>query len=83
MTPEFAPDQPKWEQIAERLRARIADGTYAPRSRVPSEQQLVAEFGVNARTAAKALQALIDEGLTRRVRGMGSFVVPAEGDEGS
>ncbi|WP_066360208.1 GntR family transcriptional regulator [Herbidospora mongoliensis] len=77
---ELAPDEPKFEQVAAILRARIASGEYPPRTRVPSELKLVAEFGINSRTAAKALQALVEAGLTRRVRGMGSFVVPAEGD---
>ncbi|MEB8341791.1 GntR family transcriptional regulator [Streptomyces endophyticus] len=79
---EFAEDRPKWEQIAEVIRQRITDGTYPPRTRVPSVQQIVEETGVAVDTAQKALRALRDEGWTYTVRGMGSFVTtepPAAG----
>lgn len=71
---EFAEDRPKWEQIVEVIQQRIADGTYAPRTRVPSVQQIVEETGVAVDTAQKALRALRDSGSTYTVRGMGSFV---------
>lgn len=71
---EFAGDRPKWEQIVEVIQQRIADGTYPPRTRVPSVQQIVEETGVAVDTAQKALRALRDSGLTYTVRGMGSFV---------
>ncbi|MFF4367270.1 GntR family transcriptional regulator [Streptomyces sp. NPDC001594] len=56
------------------LRQRIADGTYPPRSRVPSVVQLTEEFGIAAATAQKALRALRTEGLTYTEPGLGSFV---------
>ncbi|MFJ2753589.1 GntR family transcriptional regulator [Streptomyces sp. NPDC087297] len=71
---EFAPDIPRWRQVAQVLRRRIADGMYMPRSRVPSVVQLTAEFGVAAATAQKALRALRAEGLTYTEPGLGSFV---------
>ncbi|MFE9934550.1 GntR family transcriptional regulator [Streptomyces sp. NPDC005533] len=70
----FAPDIPRWRQVAEVLRGRIADGTYLPRSRVPSVVQLTEEFGIAAATAQKALRALREEGLTYTEPGLGSFV---------
>ncbi|AVH57899.1 MULTISPECIES: GntR family transcriptional regulator [Streptomyces] len=74
MIDEWAEDRPKWEQIADVIRQRIADGTYPPRSRVPSVQQLVAETGVAVDTAQKVLANLRDEGAIYTVRGLGSFV---------
>jgi len=71
---EWEPDRPRWEQIADVIRARIDDGTYPPRSRVPSVQQLVAEYGVAVDTAQKVLTRLRDEGVVYTVRGLGSFV---------
>lgn len=56
------------------IRARIADGTYPPDTRVPSVVQLVNEFGIANVTAQKVLRALRDEGLIRTETGMGSFV---------
>jgi len=76
---EWEPDRPRWEQIADVIRARIDDGTYPPRSRVPSVQQLVAEYGVAVDTAQKVLTRLRDEGVVYTVRGLGSFVTdPSE-----
>ncbi|MFC9949182.1 GntR family transcriptional regulator [Streptomyces prasinus] len=71
---EFADNAPRWQQIADVLRARIADGTYPPDTRVPSLVQLTAEFGVASVTAQKALRHLREEGDTYTVQGLGSFV---------
>ncbi len=71
---EFAPDIPRWRQVAKIIRTRIADGTYGPRTRVPSVVQLTAEFGIANATAHKVLRALREEGLTYTEPGLGSFV---------
>jgi DNA-binding GntR family transcriptional regulator len=70
---DYDPTRPKWEQIADQLRARIADGTLPPRALV-SEVQLEAEFGVARGTVRKATAALRDEGLLITTPGLGSFV---------
>ncbi|MGW1440275.1 GntR family transcriptional regulator [Streptomyces griseus] len=71
---EFAPDQPRWRQVAAIIRQRIEDGTYPPRTRVPSVLQLQAEFGIAAATGQKVHRALRDEGLIYTEPGLGSFV---------
>lgn len=71
---EFVPDIPRWRQVAEVVRSRIADGTYPPRTRVPSVVQLTEEFGIANATAHKVLSALRAEGLTYTEPGLGSFV---------
>ncbi|MFE5514444.1 GntR family transcriptional regulator [Streptomyces sp. NPDC056529] len=71
---EFAPDQPRWRQVADVIRQRIQDGTYPPRTRVPSVLQLQAEFGIAAATGQKVHRALRDEGLIYTEPGLGSFV---------
>jgi GntR family transcriptional regulator len=78
MIDQWAEDRPKWEQIAEVIRARIADGTYPPRSRVPSVQQIVTDTGVAVDTAQKVLANLREEGVIYTVRGLGSFVSDRE-----
>lgn len=70
---DYDPTRPKWEQIAETLRARITSGEYPPRTLI-SEVQLEAEFGVARGTVRKATAALRDEGLIVTTPGMGSFV---------
>ena len=56
------------------IRQRITDGTYPPRTRVPSVLQLQAEFGIAAATGQKVHRALRDEGLIYTEPGLGSFV---------
>ncbi len=71
---EWRANRPKWEQIADVIRERIADGTYPPDSPVPSEHKIVQEFGVDRGTARKVLDHLRETGVTYAVRGLGSFV---------
>ncbi|MFI2911102.1 GntR family transcriptional regulator [Streptomyces sp. PDY-4] len=77
MTLDLDGPDPLYEQIAEVLAARIADGTYPPRRRIPSEAGIVDEFGVSRPTARAAVQLLVERGLVHTVRGKGSFVVDA------
>lgn len=78
---EFREDQPRWQQVAHVIRERIAAGTYRPGSRVPSENDLMQEFGIARMTAHKVMRALRDEGAIYTVRGMGSFVSPPQDTE--
>ncbi|WP_405554362.1 GntR family transcriptional regulator [Streptomyces sp. NBC_01171] len=71
---EWEPDVPRWKQVADVVRARIADGTYPPRTRVPSVMQLVTEFGIAQATAQKVHQGLRADGLIYTEPGLGSFV---------
>jgi len=83
---EFAPDEPRWRQVARIIRQRIDDGTYPPRTRVPSVVELLEEFGIATSTGQKVHRALRTEGLIYTEPGMGSFVAepapakPSEGD---
>jgi GntR family transcriptional regulator len=75
MTLDLDGPEPLFEQIAAILTARIADGTYPPRRRVPSEEAIAEEFGVSRPTARAAIQLLEERGLVHTVRGKGRFVV--------
>ncbi|MFF9036723.1 GntR family transcriptional regulator [Streptomyces sp. NPDC014892] len=75
MTVDLEGPEPLYEQIAVILSARIADGTYPPRRRVPSEAAICDEFNVSRPTARSALQLLGQRGLIVTVRGKGSFVL--------
>ncbi|WP_418952523.1 GntR family transcriptional regulator [Streptomyces albireticuli] len=70
---EFDPTLPKWTQIAQVIRQRIASGEYAPNHLV-SETQLEQEFDVARVTVRKVTRALREEGLIVTTHGMGSFV---------
>jgi GntR family phosphonate transport system transcriptional regulator len=63
-----------WRQIADRLRADIASGLLQSGSRLPTEAELSAQFGVNRHTVRRALEELSRDGLVRVEQGRGSFV---------
>lgn len=65
---------PRWQQVADIIKDRIADGTYPAGSRVPSVVQLQNEFGIAQATAQKTLSRLREEGVLYTVPGLGSFV---------
>lgn len=69
---EFSP--PKYAQIVNTIQRRISDGTYPPGALLPSETQLVREFGVSRPTVVRALQMLRTTGWIDREHGRGSFV---------
>ncbi|MCR6488357.1 GntR family transcriptional regulator [Amycolatopsis sp. OK19-0408] len=66
--------RPQHERVAAELRARILDGSLAPRARLPSVTQLVAEFETANATVQRALDLLKAEGLVRSRPGAGVFV---------
>lgn len=64
------------DEIVQTLRTRISDGTYAPSSRLPTEEQLCSEFNVSRATVRTATKALNVLGLVTTRRGLGTFVSP-------
>ncbi|MCE7026522.1 phosphonate metabolism transcriptional regulator PhnF [Jiella sp. CBK1P-4] len=67
----------RWRQIADSLRADIAEGRLA--GALPSEMRLAERFAVNRHTVRRAIAALSEEGLVTAARGRGTFVAPRPG----
>ncbi|MCX5539599.1 histidine utilization repressor [Paraburkholderia sp. CNPSo 3076] len=65
---------PAYEQIKRYVVDRITDGTWKPGEAIPSETELVKEFGVARMTVSRALRELSAEHVLRRVQGAGTFV---------
>lgn len=65
---------PLYHQLKERLRDLIVSGKLAPGDLMPSEYQLVREYGISRNTAKKAVEDLVVEGLLVRTQGKGTFV---------
>lgn len=65
---------PRYAEIRRALEAAILSGQWAPGHRVPSEAELVAQYGCSRMTVNKALSALAHAGLIVRRRRSGSFV---------
>jgi GntR family histidine utilization transcriptional repressor len=66
--------QPLYLKVKQHILANIDSGRWAAAARVPSENEIVREFGVSRMTANRALRELSDEGVLVRVAGVGSFV---------
>lgn len=66
--------EPLFEQAAQILRARIADGTYPPRRRLPSFDALADELNLSRNTVKRAVRILSAEGLVQGVKGKGTYV---------
>ncbi len=66
--------KPKHREISRQLRADIAAGRYGADNRLPSEPQLVKQFGVSRPTIGRALRDLQTEGLIERRAGSGTYV---------
>lgn len=66
--------RPRWQRVANALRAEILDGTFPPGAELPTEKQLSDRFGFSRTTIRGALEALRAEGHVTSVRGRGSFV---------
>lgn len=64
----------KHVEIADQLRARIADGTYRPGDLLPTLVELVNQHGCAQETARKAVQTLVAERLVVARRGTGTVV---------
>ncbi|TDE40479.1 GntR family transcriptional regulator [Nonomuraea mesophila] len=67
---------PKWQQIADELKARIVAGKYPPDTALPSQHEIVEEFGVATGTAQKVLRRMNEQGWSYGVKGVGTFVAP-------
>ena len=66
---------PIYLQLREIIRNKIDDGEYMPGTAIPSENKLAETFGINRITIRNAVDALVNEGLLRRVQGKGVFVI--------
>lgn len=60
-------------RVKQHLKQELARGRYPPGTLMPSEAELVAQFGVSRMTVNRALRELQGEGLVERVQGVGTF----------
>ncbi len=74
MSPAHA--TPIYQRIRDALRSQIESGKYGVGDRLPSESELVEEFGAARMTVRHALALLVFENLIVRSPGRGSYVAP-------
>jgi DNA-binding GntR family transcriptional regulator len=71
---------PYYVQVAETLRRRIMTDEYVEGALIPTVPELEDEFGVSNITIRMALDVLVQDGLLRRKRGIGTSVQKYERD---
>lgn len=76
--PRSAP-APFYEKVKQAISEKIHSGVWRPHDRIPSEAELVAQFGFSRMTINRALRELTDEGLLVRLQGVGTFVAERKG----
>lgn len=72
-----AAPEPIYQQIKKTIQRHIASGDWTAGQKLPSENDLVAALDVSRMTINRALRELTQEGLIKRVHGLGSFVAEA------
>jgi len=72
--PVSRPGLPRYQQVKALILQRIQSGQLRTNDRVPSEQELVAHFGISRMTANRALRELANDGYLVRQPGVGTFV---------
>ncbi len=63
-----------WARIANELADAIARGVYLPGQRLPSENLLAEQYGVNRHTIRRSLASMCQKGLVRITQGSGTYV---------
>ncbi len=66
---------PIYLQVREVVRTKIEEGEYAPGTAIPSENELAERYGIHRQTVRSAIDALVHEGLLKRVAGKGVYVL--------
>ncbi len=75
MSIEWNDNQPIYRQLRDLVVQRVLDGTFAEGEAVPSVRQVASDYNINHLTVAKAYQALVDDGLLEKKRGLGMYVI--------
>jgi len=73
---------PRYYQLANILRERIANGDFAAREPIPSERQLEVLYSVSRTTIRQAIDLLVRQGFLYREHGRGTFVSPQKLQKG-
>lgn len=69
--------KPRYQELADDLRAAIARGDFPEPDVFPTESALCVRYGVSRFTVREALRTLSGEGLIQRRRGSGTVIQPA------
>ena len=76
MDREWNDGLPIYRQLRDRVVAMILDGVLKEGDPLPSVRHVAAEYRINPLTVLKGYQALVDEDLVEKRRGLGMYVKP-------
>ena len=79
-TEEIKKKKLKYIRVYDKLYEMIQDGTFAPGSRLPSENDLAEQMQISRMTLRKALVLLQEDNLIQNRNGIGNFVTTGEPD---
>lgn len=68
-----APARAPYARVKAYLKQGLSSGRWPPETLMPSESELVSQFGVSRMTVTRALRELQSEGLVHRVQGLGTY----------
>lgn len=74
MDPNWSDNQPIYRQLRDRVVAMILEGNLKEGDPLPSVRTIAADYQINPLTVLKGYQALVDEDLVEKRRGLGMFV---------
>ena len=74
MAAQWNDSQPIYWQLKERTIAMILDGTLTEGEALPSVRTVASAFQLNPITVSKSYQALVDDDLVEKRRGLGMFI---------
>jgi DNA-binding FadR family transcriptional regulator len=67
------------EEVAEQLRTAITNGNYKVDEQLPTEPELMKQFGVGRSSVREAIRILANSGLLRVQQGVGTFIEASAG----
>ncbi len=74
MDPKWNDSSPIYRQLRDRVVAMILEGSLKEGDPLPSVRAVAADYQINPLTVLKGYQALVDEELVEKRRGLGMFV---------
>ena len=66
--------KPLYQQLRDVIEEKISSGEWKPNDKIPSENQLSAQYGLSRMTARSVLLDLVKDEKLYRVQGKGTFV---------
>ncbi|WP_181703902.1 FadR/GntR family transcriptional regulator [Chthonobacter albigriseus] len=73
--PGLKPKPKRADKVIEHLKGRIASGALGPGAKLPTEVELIKEFGVSRTVVREAIAVLAGDGLVKARQGAGVFVL--------